>query len=293
MPWRNLFKSKAKPPTAPAAPSAPVVGRPVGSRRGGDPNDPAVRERRRRRLEQRLQDLRYDLTLAESATRAPNRWTTRADELDDAIAQTRRDAEAVLQAPPGRVGVALPPLPVTVERVAVEDPDAPADVAFSVGDDAFRYSEELDWAERGHQLAAPQLRRMAGDVEQLLPAGIEPEQRDELREHLAHGLATLADELRDDALAGRVTPAYTLADLASPCPRCGGWRDLKGRCPACQAREWEAGRLRAEAERLTKERNDQLEEARRWAERLPVLHRQLADAEAELANFSAGADPTR
>ena len=291
MPWRDFFKPKAKPTPPPTPPvAAPVVGRPALARRTVDPHDPAVRERRRRRLEQRIRDLGYDLTLAESATREPNRWTTRVAELNAAVEQTRHDAEAVVQAPPGHVGIPLPPTPVAVERVEAGAPSQPADVSFRVGVETFRYSEELDWAERGHQLAEPQLRRVAGQVERLLPADLPLVQRAELHEHLAHGLATLAGDLRDDALAGRATPPYTLADLASPCARCGGWCDLKGRCPACQAREWAAARLRAEAERLTKERNDQVDEARRWAERLPVLHRQLTDAAAELATFTGSAD---
>jgi hypothetical protein len=96
----------------------------------------------------------------------------------------------------------------------------------------------------------------------------------------------LAESLRDGAIDGTPPPALTLADLATPCPDCGGWRDLKGRCPACQDREWRANALRADTERLIKERNDQIEEMQRLRERLPVLRRQLQDAEEELAKLA-------
>ena len=79
------------------------------------------------------------------------------------------------------------------------------------------------------------------------------------------------------------------AEVALPTPareRSAGWRDLLGRCPACQQRQWAADALRADAERLRKERDDQLEEAHRWAERLPIMRHRLADAEAELARLS-------
>lgn len=293
MPWRNFFSRK--PHTEPGAQPQPTPAQPPPTRvigraaiGHGAASDPATLERRRARIARRVEDLRYDLALAESATHEPNRWTERADELRLAIEQARRDEAAVRAAPAGRVGVPLPPTPVTVERVA---PAEPAEVIFSIGGERFRYGEVLDWAERGHQKAPPQLRRAAGDVTALLPDATPLDQRDELREHLAHGLATLAARLRDDALDGVPARAWTLADLASPCPECGGWRDLFGRCPACQARAWEAGRLRADADRLAQERHGQLEEARRWAERLPILRRQLADAEAELARMSADAPP--
>jgi hypothetical protein len=279
MPWRDFFKRKqstqaAEPPTVQTG--AAVVGRPA-ARRAAEPDDPQARERRRQRLERRIQDLRYDVGLAESATRSENRWTERIEQLNQAIEQAQCDAQAALSAPPDQPGIPLPPLPVIVERV---EPGEPAEIVFRVGDETFRYAEDLDWAERGHQKAEAQLQRVEGDVDAIMPPTIPPERRAELREHLAHGLSTLADELRAAALDKRPLPAYTLADLARPCPECGGWRDLKGRCPACQQRQWQADHLRAEADRLLKERNDQFEEQRRWTERLPVLRRQLAEAEA-------------
>lgn len=258
-----------------------MVNSPVG-RRGGDPNDPAVRDRRRARLERRINDLRYDIGQAELARADSNRWTERVEGINQAIEQARRDVESVLTAPPGWTPQPLPAWPVVVETV---QPHEPAEVRLRVGEVPFHYSEALDWAERGHQKAPPELRRVDGEIDQLMPGSIPSERRAELRDHLAHGLATLVTQLRENALDGQPTPPLTLADLASPCPTCGGWRDLKGRCPACQEREWQADHLRAEIDRLIKERNDQLEELAKFRDRLPVLRRQLADSEAELATL--------
>jgi hypothetical protein len=287
MPWRDFLKRKRADIQQQQQQQQPEhtgtttqAATQIIGRRQARADDPAALERRRKRLERRAADLRYDLALAESALRMPNRWSERVEQLNAAIEQAQRDIRTTLEAPPGRAGVALPPWPLVVDAV---QPQEPAEVRFRIDDVAFRYSEEIDWAERGHQKAEPQLRRTAGDVAALLPPDVPDDRAGELTEHLAHGLATLAAQLRDDALVGHTTPLYTLADLASPCPECGGWRDLRGRCPACQARQWAAERLRADADRLINERNDQLEEARRWSERLPIIQRQLADTEAELA----------
>lgn len=284
MPWRNPFKRKPK-DAAPELPRAPLV--PAEQTRVGPPvvgmplsaDDPAALERRRKRLERRLNDLRYDLRLAESATQEPNRWTERAAELDAAIAQARLDAEAAMAPPPDRSGFPLPSVPVTVERIVKSEP---AEIVFRIGELRFRYSEELDWAERGAQKAEPVLQRVEGEIDPLLPDAIPAERRDDLREHLAHGLGTLAALLREGELDAYAASRMTLADLAEPCPVCGGWRDVRNRCPACQQRQWAAAALRADADRLLKERNDQLNEAHRWRERLGVLRRQLAETEAEL-----------
>lgn len=294
MPWWDILKRKsAEPPTEPTSQPAPqsqprrelpMASSPVG-RRTNDPNDPAVRERRRQRLERRIRDLGYDIAQAEQAQTDSNRWMERVNGINQAIEQARRDIDTVLAAPPGWTPHPLPASPVVVESI---QPHEPAEINLRIGDVAFRYSEAIDWSERGHQKAPPELRRVEGEIETLMPDSIPPERRSELRDHLAHGLSTLVAQLREDALDGQASPALTLADLASPCPTCGGWRDLKGRCPACQEREWQADGLRADIDRLIKERNDQLEELARFRDRLPVLRRQLADSEAELAALSDG-----
>lgn len=255
-----------------SAAGAPVVGR----RRL--PDDPAARERRKARLEQRVLDLRYDIQQAEQALEEPNRWTERIAELDAAIAQAGRDIQALRDAGPHAPGIPLPGWPVVVESLRAREP---ADVRLRIGDVPLRYVEELDWAERGHQKAPAQLRRDAGDLDRLMPDAVPAARRDELREHLAHGLSTLVEELRERALDGRPLPELTLADLASPCETCGGWRDLRGRCPACQQRQWQITALEADVRRLRKERGETLEEMQTLRDRLPLLRRRLADAEAE------------
>lgn len=265
---------------------ARATGQPAGmARQRPDMNDPEVRERRRKRLQERITNIQYDVQQAESALTQSNRWTERMDGLNQAIEQARHDADAILTAPPDRVGIPLPAWPVVIERV---QPTEPAEIALRIGDVPFRYTEVLDWAERGTQKAEPQLQRIDGDIERLMPAEVSAEQREELYEHLAHGIATLVAQVRDDALDGKPSAPVTLADLATPCPTCGGWRDLKGRCPSCQAREWQARSLREDIDRLIKERNETLDDMQRLRERLPVLRRQLADARTELATLEQG-----
>jgi hypothetical protein len=302
MRWWDVLKKKSEQPeatgeaAAPARRELPMAGAgdaprmPVTGSPRPDPNDPEVQERRRQRRERRIRDLRYDIGQAESALRDDNRWNDRIEQINGAIEQTQRDIELALVAPSGRAGISLPPWPVVITAVTVptkqprmgaSSPPEPSEVGFRVGDTSFHYSEELDWAERGHQQIEPQLRRVHGDVAALMPESVPPERGHELREHLAHGLSTLASQIRDDTLDGKPLPELTLADLASPCPLCGGWRDLRGRCPACQEREWQAQHLRSELDRLIKERNEQLDDLQSMRDRLPVLRRQLLDAEAE------------
>jgi hypothetical protein len=294
MPWWDILKRKSsEQPESPAQPGplprrelpmagSQVIGNPPIGRRS-NPNDPALRERRRARIERRIRDLRYDIGQAELAQAEHNRWTERIEGINQAIEQARSDIEVVLTAPPGWVPQPLPAWPVVIESV---QPDEPAEIRLRVGEVPFLYSEALDWAERGHQKAPPELRRTEGEIEQLMPDSIPADRRAELRDHLAHGLATLVTQIREDALDGKPSPSLTLADLASPCDTCGGWRDLKGRCPACQEREWQADQLQSDIDRLIKERNDLTEELAKFRERLPLLHRQLADSEAELATLS-------
>lgn len=257
-----------------SAAGAPIVGR----RRL--PDDPEARARRKARLEQRVLDLRYDIQQAEGALDEPNRWSERMAELDAAIDQAGRDIAAIRDARPEAPGVPLPAWPVTVEALRAAEP---ADIRLRVGDVPLRYVEEIDWAERGHQKAAGQLQRTEGDLDRLMPDVTPADRRDQLREHLAHGLSTLVEDLRERALDGRPLPELTLADLARPCVACGGWRDLRDRCPACQQRQWQIEALEADTRRLRKERGDTLEEMQTLRDRLPLLHRRLADAEANAA----------
>lgn len=290
MPWRDIIKritgdddsQQEQEQTAPAEDQ--IVGKPPAGSRRADPNDPATRERRRRRLERRVKDLRYDISVAESAQTNDNRWNTRIGELDQAIEQAREDLNVVTEPPGGRTPVTLPARPVEIVSIKGE---APSDIRFTIGGVPFHYGEEIEWGERGDQpqKAKLALQRFEGDIEALIPAETPDDRREELREHLAHSVGALAVRLRDDALEGKQLPSLTLADLASPCPKCNSWRDFKGRCLDCQRREWRARELHEEVERLLDERNEQMDEAQKWREALPVLRRQLNDARQELEKY--------
>lgn len=235
--------------------------------------------RRLRRLLQRRRDLEFDIEQAGSARRPVNRWTERVDQLNAAIAQAQADLAAATPKHSDR-----PPLPLTetpIETVEVTQ-EEPATVALRIGESVLVYQEELDWAERGHQMALPQIYRSEGDVMPLLPPGLDTEERSRLVEHLRHSFATLANEVLERTIDEEPLRELTLADLARPCPDCGGWLDLKGRCPECTELDWQRQQIRADLSRLIKERNDVLREVERLRERLPIIHRQLADVEADI-----------
>lgn len=244
--------------------------------------DPEVRKRRSARLQRRIRDLEYDIALAESAHANSNRWKARIEELNQAIEMTRADIEAVETAPGGQTPVLLPDWPVKIKNV---QPEEPSEVTYVIGDAFFRYSEEIDWAERGHQRTELQLRRFEGNVDDLIPSGLSDQEQHALREHLTHSTGALAAQLRHNALEGNPEIDITLADMATPCPDCPGWRDLLDRCLQCQRRAWEASELRAEVDRLIDERNGQLDEEQRWREALPILRRQLQSAVTELEKY--------
>lgn len=288
MSWLNFLKRRDEPDEERPQHELPVIhtggvqsaaGMPVVGRRRL-PDDPAARARRKARLEQRVLDLQYDIQQAEGALAESNRWTERTIELDEAIAQAGRDIAAIRDARPSAPGTPLPAWPVTVETLRANEP---AEIRLRVGEAPLHYVEDIDWAERGHQKTPGQLRRVEGDLDRLMPAAVPADRRDELREHLAHGLATLVEELRDRALDGQPLPEYTLADLARPCQECGGWRDLRGRCPACQQRDWQIAAIEDDVRRLRKERGETIEEMQTLRDRLPLLRRRLADAEADVA----------
>jgi hypothetical protein len=243
---------------------------------------PYIREaetRRLRRLLQRHADIAFDLAQAESARQPVNRWTERIDQLNDAIAQAQADLAAATPKPVDRQPVALPETPI--ETVEVRQAD-PATVVLRAGDTVLQYREEPDWAERGHQIALPQLQRTAGDITAFLPETLRAEEREQLVEHLRHSFATLANDVLERAVDGEHTITPTVADLARPCPECGGWLDLKGRCPRCIKLEWQRQRIRSDLARLTKERNEVMQDLERFRERLPIIRRQMADVEADI-----------
>lgn len=284
MPWWRIFKRSEEEDAAqePVAEEPRPQPRQPVKPRTPKVHDPATRARRRERLERRVRDLTYDISLAETALQRENRWIKRVEELDAAVEQARQDIKRLSEPPEDQPSITLPAWPVVIEHIRTEEP---SEVRFRIGDVPFFYSEEIDWAERGHQRADLVLRHFEGDVTDLIPPDAPAERRDDLRQHLSHSVSALAVLLRDNQMEGRPQPELTLADLAKPCPECGGWRDVRDRCLACQQREWRAQEIRAEIQRLIDERNSQLSEVRRWQESLPVLRRQLENAERDLQQY--------
>lgn len=251
-----------------------------------------IRDAERRRLYRLLQrkaNIEYDIAAAHSAFLPENRWTERIDQLSDAIQQAEQDIAASVPEPSTAPPVELPPTPVEIIEVSTREP---VSVRLGIGAHQILYREEIDWAERGHQLALPQLTHAEGDIEPLLP-DLPPEiERERFIEHLRNSLSIIADEALERSVDNEPLPAFTLADLARPCPRCGGWIDPKGRCPRCAQLYWQLRGIREDRDRLIKELNDVREDLARIKDRLPVFNRQLIDVEADIQKLrDKGVEP--
>ena len=251
-------------------------------RASGPPLDAAARERRRAQLERRRDAMLYDVEQGELALRPDNPWRERIALLGEAIATVEADRQALAAAQPAPT-FPLPTTPIGGLRATSEEP---AEVSFTIGSVDFRFQEETDWDQRGGAVVRGDLRQRSGDAARLVPANTPAELRDALAEHLAASVTVFATDLRDRALSGTPLPTTaTLADLAQPCPACGGWKNWRGHCAACAQRDLRRRELDAEAERLVKEQAAEEEERHRWVDRLPIARRRLADAEAELAKL--------
>jgi hypothetical protein len=232
------------------------------------------------RLRRRRDMALFDVEQAEAALRPDNPWQERAALLTEALETIDADRQALAHEPAAS-SPALPPTPITDIDVRATDE---ASVAFRVGDERFHYQEAIDWAERGTTVVRGDLRYQSGDVAALIPPNLPPSTGERLREFLTDSLFSFAVDLRDRALQGESLPAdATLADLAKPCPDCGGWTDWRGIGPECQRRDWRRQQLDNETRRLSDERAEELEDRAKWAERLPVARRRLADVDAEIA----------
>jgi len=298
MVWRNLFRKPnrhdehdeaetvrgdAQPAPAERTLPAHIAGA-IGSRQdepgirsGQDPRQRRVAAMKRKRLA-----ILFDIEQAELATAPDNPWTRRIELLSEAMAAVRDELSAAQQVKPGPYH----PVPATSITIGTIDAGDTAQVEFAVGDNRFSYSEDPDWAERGHQLARMELVRRTGDIDALLPADTPAELRDELRAHFSDSLFVFASDLRDRALDGEPLPANpTLADLARRCPVCGGWTDWRGTCQVCARRNARIAELKREEGRLLDERASEAEERRRLIEGLPLARRLLRDVEADLASL--------
>jgi len=251
--------------------------------------DEATRERRIAELRRRREAILFDVERAELARQPENPWQERIALLDEALETVEADRQHLAARPPAPT-YPVPAIPITDIRATAAEQE-PAEVGFRVGDEPFVFAEEPDWDERGGAVVRGQLRQRAGDAARTVPPEVPPELRAALAQHLADSIVTFATDLRDRALAGEALPvAPTLVDLAGQCPACGGWRDWHGRCPVCTQRTWEEQQLHTEAERLRRERAKEAEERHRWAERLPIARKRLADVDADLAALGAAPD---
>lgn len=247
-------------------------------------------ERRRlARLETRRTNLEYDLSRAESAFLPHNRWTERVEQLDEAIAQANDDIAALAPSPSDIPTVQLGAEPIAVDVVSTAEP---AEVVLRADNITLDYREEVDWAERGHQIELPTLALFQGDVQPLIPATLDATQRERLSNHLRNSFSIVANEALERATDNEPLPAQTLADLTRPCTQCGGWLDPKGRCPACTQLDWQRDEIAEAAQRLAHERSEVVAEMEQARERLPVIRRQLQEVDHDIAELRAkGVEP--
>lgn len=277
MVWKRLFgrhESDAPPPPPAPQPDAQGI-----IRRQPPAADPAMQQRLEA-LRRRRDMAAYDLERAELAHQPENPWRERIDLLDQSLATVENDLQEIERFQP-LPPIALPETPITALAVQLEEP---LSVSFQIGDERFLWEEEIDWDQRGGPVVRGQIRQRAGDAARLVPADVPASRREELIRHLKDSLDVLALDLRERALEASPLPtSATLADLARPCPVCGDWLDWKGHCDACAQRAWQRQSLKAEAERMSKEREDEETDRHKWAERLPVARKRLADINADIA----------
>ena len=280
----RFWKRKAPPEQEPV--EAPVITR-FGISARTDlgvqdlPDDPDIAARASA-LAKRRDALLQELRTAEEAEELDNQWRRQVSVVTDALASIERDSEA-LAAQSGPAGAQLPPTPITDLNASMEPV---ATVRFQIGETAFVYSEDLDWAERGTQIARSDLHRDEGNVDALVPVDFPASQRADVIEHLEGSLFTFATDARDRAIEDQPLPDATLADLARPSFEFGGWLDWSGQSPVAQARRLELNRLRIEQERLEHERTRLLEEEATMMETIPVIRRRLSDVEHQLKTLT-------
>lgn len=278
--WRFWERDPAPAPAAP--PPAPQTLRP--SRWQTPPlTDPAQQEKLDR-LRRRREMIEYDLERAESARHPDNPWQERIALLDESLATVDADLAALDNLPPEPT-YPLPATPITgIETTGGE----PAAIRFQIGPEHFLYEEETDWDQRGGPVVRGELRRRSGDPIALIPPATPEELRPALATHLVDSVTVFATDLRDRTLDGEPLPEQpTLADLARPDPECGGWLDWRGASATCARRAWQRQQLRAEALRLATEREAEQADRVKWAERLPLVHRRLADIDTEIAKLTS------
>jgi hypothetical protein len=242
-------------------------------------SDPSVEEQRDA-YERRRISLQFDIDQGELASSPDNPWSHRIELLTEALVNVEEELRQAEQVVPGPYH----PLPATpITGVTVQRNDG-ISLSFRVGDHAFAFEEVLDWAERGTQLARPELVQVEGDAAGLVPEDTPPELVAPFEAHLRDSVVTFATDLRDRTLDEEPLPGdATLADLARPCATCGGWSDWKGSCDTCSTRKARAQDLFRERTHLLRERANEAEERHRLADRLPLARHRMRDLQNEFA----------
>jgi len=300
MAWQRFWKrSDPGPEPQPATQTEPGAGT-VGKRklpahlarhveRASPRPDPGIAppepvQRRLAAMKRQRLAMLYDIEQGELALANDNPWQHRIELLTQAMGTVADDLKALKQIRPSPY-FPVPPTLIVVTHVSTEPA---ASVRFTIEPETFVYAEDPDWAERGHQVIRTELIRETGDPGRLIPGDVPAELREPLLSHLTDSLFVLASDLRDQVIDDEPLPeSPTLADLARPCPRCGGWTDWHGTCQACAARAAGEMALKREEARLLDERASAAEEQHRLAERVPVARRRLHDLETQIAALSA------
>jgi len=278
MVWKRLFGKKTEDVSDPAPP-APDPGGVV--RRRPPAADPAL-QGRLQALQQRRDMAAYDLERAVAARQPENPWRERMALLDLSLATIEDDLRA-LDTTPRLTPIPLPETPITGITVNLEEP---VSIAFAIGPEHFLWEEEADWDQRGGPVVRGQVQQRSGNAAALVPKGIPADRREALEQHLTESVTVFTLDLRDRALDGEPLPAApALADLARPCPECGNWLDWRGHCASCATRAWRRQNLRQEAIRIAQERDEEEADRYKWAERLSVARKRLADIDAEVAKL--------
>ncbi len=273
-------------------PPAPAV-QPPGARFGLTPRadigsttataDPALAAKRER-LRQRREIVLFDVERSEAATQPDNPWRARVAVIDEAIEAIEHDREAALATKdsPGR---SFPATPITGIQVEL----SPArQVHFQIAHQAFAFAEPLDWAERGFQLTKSDLEPTTGNAAALVPNDWPAAEHEAAARHLAQSLFVFATDLVTHAQEEQPLPALvTLAEIAAPDPH-GGWLDWLGHSASDARRVSTLQALESETLRLLAERDRELAEEAKWADRLPIARKRLAAVDAEIAALEEG-----
>lgn len=273
-------------PIPPAPPVTPSVSRfnvtprtDVGNH--GLPSDPVLASRLSK-LRRRREALAQEVSTALDAGSEQNRWRAEIALIEQAIDELNADIDA-LPTSGGPAGFQLPPEPIVV-RWFRSDPVV--EIELAIGSRGFTLAEELDWAERGFQLARSDLSIVSGDVSELVPIDSSPADRTALAQHLARSLIIYATDAREQLLNELPIPAATLADLARPSSEFGAWLDWHGNSLFAQSVQLQKRDLLADRDRLEAERSALVEEESKTAENLPFAQRRLAEVDREIIEIT-------